>query len=189
NSLSGSIPRCLTNLTFESNYAKSVTGSKYDLFPPGISQFSLYSSYFESIRLPNVKEKVEFPTKGWSYSYDGNILIFMSGIDFSCNQLTGKIPSKMGNLSELHSLNVSHNNLTGSIPTTFSNLRHIGSLDLSYTNLNGSIPSELTELNTLVVCSVAHNNLTGKTPDFKAQFATFNEISYEGNPHLWTSIT
>jgi hypothetical protein len=32
---------------------------------------------------------------------------------------------------------------------------------------------------------VAYNNLSGKTPEMKAQFRTFNESSYEGNPLLY----
>ncbi|CAK9153143.1 unnamed protein product [Ilex paraguariensis] len=81
-------------------------------------------------------------------------------------------------------LNLSHNNLLGSIPASLSNLSHIESLDLSYNNLTGSIPSELIKLNFLEVFSVAYNNLSGKTPDLKAQFATFSESSYEGNPYI-----
>jgi hypothetical protein len=79
---------------------------------------------------------------------------------------------------------LSHNNLTGCIPATFSNLKQIESLDLSYNNLNGGIPPELAVLNNLAVFSVAHNNLSGRTQEMKAQFWTFDESSYEGNPLL-----
>ncbi|XWS10453.1 hypothetical protein CRYUN_Cryun39dG0080500 [Craigia yunnanensis] len=74
--------------------------------------------------------------------------------------------------------------ILGAIPSTFSKLKQIESLDLSYNNLNGSIPPQLTELYTLEVFTVAYNNLSGPLPDRKAQFGTFNERSYEGNPRL-----
>ena len=50
--------------------------------------------------------------------------------------------------------------------------------------LNGQIPPQLTTLTSLAVFSVAHNNLSGPTPEFKGQFSTFDESSYEGNPFL-----
>ncbi|GLT51431.1 hypothetical protein SLA2020_248420 [Shorea laevis] len=137
-----------------------------------------------SIRISYAKDEVEFTTKRCSYTYEGHILNNMSGIDLSCNKLTGLIPFEMGNLSEIHSLNLSHNNLTGPIPSTFSGLKQIESLDLSFNNLNGEIPSQLIELNSLEVFSFAHNNLSGTIPYGKAQFGTFEKSSCEGNPFL-----
>ncbi|CAK9159023.1 unnamed protein product [Ilex paraguariensis] len=159
NSLSGSLPACFN--------------------PPNITHNSLSSS------IPRCLANMTFGSNHAKYFVkQGGILDLMSGIDFSCNQLIGEIPPQIGNINQLHMLNLSHNILTGSIPATFSNLRYIESLDLSYNHLNRSIPSKFTELNSLEVFSVAHNNLSGKIPDFKAQFATFDESSYKGNPYL-----
>ncbi|XP_037494644.1 receptor-like protein 13 [Jatropha curcas] len=127
--------------------------------------------------------------------FNGDSSLFM--LDLSHNNLIGKIPMRIANNSRLREipfeigdldtiqmLNLSHNSLTGSIPQTFSNLRQIESLDLSYNNLEGEIPSQITRLYSLEVFSVAHNNLSGKTPIRVAQFGTFDEGSYEGNPFL-----
>ncbi|THG10040.1 hypothetical protein TEA_028111 [Camellia sinensis var. sinensis] len=128
---------------------------------------------------------VEFVTKSRTNSYwAGSILNFMSGLDLSCNQLTGEIPFELGKSSGVRALNLSHNLLIGPIPKTFSNLTQIESLDLSYNSLSGNIPTDLINLNFLAVFTVAHNNLSGKILDRKAQFGTFEASSYEGNPFL-----
>ncbi|GLT81614.1 hypothetical protein SLE2022_000550 [Rubroshorea leprosula] len=108
----------------------------------------------------------------------------MSGIDLSCNKLTGEIPYEIGQLSKIHVLNLSHNFLVGQIPSTFSNLEQIESLDLSYNNLSGKIPPQLVQLHYLSTFRVAYNNLSGETPKRVGQFGTFDEHCYEGNPLL-----
>ncbi|KAB1228104.1 Receptor-like protein 2 [Morella rubra] len=96
----------------------------------------------------------------------------------------GAIPPELGNLSNIHALNLSYNNLTGLIQIKFSKLKQIESLDLSNNNLNGVIPLQLIELNSLEVFSVAHNNFSGRTPERKAQSETFDKSNYEENPFL-----
>ncbi|KAJ6863665.1 hypothetical protein NC652_040267 [Populus alba x Populus x berolinensis] len=130
------------------------------------------------------QQSFEFTTKNVSLSYRGSILRYFTGLDFSCNNFTGEIPSKIGNLVMIKVLNLSHNSLTGPVPPTFSNLKEIESLDLSYNKLDGEIPPQFTELFFLEFFSVAHNNLSGKTPARVAQFATFEESSYKDNPFL-----
>ncbi|KAL5736980.1 hypothetical protein ACOSQ2_031768 [Xanthoceras sorbifolium] len=173
NNLSGHIPPCLEMTSLHEN---GIIVEDVD---------STEISYTWKLRTENIqirrKETIEFTTKTRSYSYQGKVLTYMSGIDLSCNKLTGSIPQQIGNLTRIRALNLSHNNLTGPIPLTFSKLKQIESLDLSYNNLSGNIPRQLVELNTLSTFSVAHNNLSGKIPDFTAQFGTFDEKSYEGN--------
>ncbi|KAF5949373.1 hypothetical protein HYC85_011366 [Camellia sinensis] len=179
NNFSGPIPLCFLEIPFETTHEKSSLGTSGSPGMPGIPIFSMWSyvegskslgehysmdiAYaYASINLQflDVQQKVEFTTKHGSYAYKGNILDYMSGVDLSCNHLTGEIPLEMGNLSNIHDLNLSHNNLFGSIPSTFSQLKQIESLDLSYNRLNGKIPSQLIALDKLEVFSVAYNNLS-----------------------------
>ncbi|KAH9753717.1 Receptor-like protein 13 [Citrus sinensis] len=176
NNLHGPIPPCFDNTTLHES-----SNNSYSLKP-----FET-SLVMDSMMIPaekQIHENFEFTTKNIAYIYQGKVLSLLSGLDLSCNKLIGHIPPQIGNLTRIQTLNLSHNNLTGLIPSTFSNLKHIESLDLSYNKLNGKIPHQLVELKTLAVFSVAYNNLSGEIPEWTAQFATFNESSYEGNTFL-----
>ncbi|TYG78106.1 hypothetical protein ES288_D02G030800v1, partial [Gossypium darwinii] len=178
NMFSGPIPSCLGNLSLPLKEKESLATGFYLPFIEKDESTSIVMRKWERGINPYnpdsyLEEVIEFTTKSGFYSYKGNILSYMIGIDLSCKNLTGHIPPKLGNLSEIHSLNLSHNKLTGVIPSSFSKLQHIESLDLSYNNL---------KLNSLEVFSVAYNNLSGSIPEPKAQFGTFIENSYEGNP-------
>ncbi|XP_075646447.1 cuscuta receptor 1-like [Castanea sativa] len=196
NKFSGLIPHCLSNITFDASAHKTSlrglsSGATFlrslSLYLNTKSNIIKYLPYDLSTSdgFVNVEEEVEFTAKTRTYSYKGDILEYMFGIDLSCNNLAGKIPLELGRMSSnIRALNLSHNNLSGPIPVTFSNLNEIESLDLSYNDLNGKIPPQLTEMTSLAIFIVAHNNLSGTTPDRKNQFVTFGESSYEGNPLL-----
>ncbi|XP_014523886.2 LRR receptor-like serine/threonine-protein kinase GSO2 [Vigna radiata var. radiata] len=175
NNLSGLLPSCLGKMSFEDENIEEL----------GLDGgLPIYDYKSVSIKVfPNAKEKVNFTTKKTSYTYKGNILGYMSGIDLSNNKLNGNIPFEFGNLTKIRALNLSYNDLIGEIPTSFSNLEQIESLDLSFNKLSGQIPPQLNRLHFLAIFSVAHN-LTGETPERKGQFITFDESSYEDNPFL-----
>uniref|UniRef100_A0A2C9UYJ4 Leucine-rich repeat-containing N-terminal plant-type domain-containing protein n=1 Tax=Manihot esculenta TaxID=3983 RepID=A0A2C9UYJ4_MANES len=187
NLLFGSVPACFSNISFGNN------------IPFGMMEvFDI--PYFVGFLLSNPDEiaylnlpwvdwysseivEVEFATKYRYNSYKGDIINSMAGIDLSCNELSGSIPQEIGDLHEIRSLNLSHNHIIGSIPVSFSNLRSLESLDLGNNNLSGEIPSELVALTFLETFNVSYNNLSGRVPN-GAQFGTFDENNYRGNPGL-----
>ncbi|CAI0389502.1 unnamed protein product, partial [Linum tenue] len=183
NDLSGTIPSWLIDKMYRLRYILLNNNSFQGEMPIGMCKLEHLRLIDLSTATPAI-EPMEITTKAFPYSYQGRNLLLMSGINLSGNNFTGEIPEEFGNLTSIKLLNLSHNALTGSIPSTFSKFEQIESLDLCYNNLTGSIPAQLVDLNSLAVFSVAYNNLSGRTPERVAQFATFNENCYDGNPFL-----
>ncbi|MBT5722193.1 MAG: hypothetical protein HOI72_08405, partial [Candidatus Marinimicrobia bacterium] len=81
------------------------------------------------------------------------------------NQLTGEIPSEIGDLINLTILNLSGNQLTGGIPKEIGDLTNLNELDLSNNQLTGYIPSQLGNLTNLTNFYLNDNQLTGQIPE------------------------
>jgi hypothetical protein len=62
---------------------------------------------------------------------------------FYLNNLTGLIPSSIGNLYSLYGLFLENNHLSGNVPPEVGNLSKVYYLHLSYNQLRGNIPSSL----------------------------------------------
>ncbi|KAF8685360.1 hypothetical protein HU200_043984 [Digitaria exilis] len=99
------------------------------------------------------------------------------------NKLIGVIPTEIGQLKGLLSLNLSFNNLYGEIPQSIGNLSNLQALDLSYNNLLGEIPYALERLHFLAKFNISNNDLEGPIPT-GGQFSTFPDSSFAGNPRL-----
>jgi Leucine-rich repeat (LRR) protein len=84
-------------------------------------------------------------------------------IDLEANNLSGTLPTTLGNLTGLQDLSLENNLLTGPLPSSFTNLASIRIVKLSGNSLTGSIPTfpnaaNLTELN------LGDNGFTGGVP-------------------------
>jgi len=85
-------------------------------------------------------------------------------IELIDNNLVATIPSEIGNLTYLQSLDFWGNELIGSIPSTIGNLSNLWFLDLGANQLSGSIPSSLGNLTNLNVLWLEDNQLSGYIP-------------------------
>ncbi|KAI9084456.1 hypothetical protein K1719_033444 [Acacia pycnantha] len=191
NNFTGNIPACFNsvlsgerkNWIFEYQTFFYYSDSLYYYNPLHLRLFFQQSRHQMTALASGLE--VDFMTKNLLLPYKGDILGFMSGIDLSSNQLTGKIPHEIGHMNYLHALNLSHNHLNGSIPKSFHNLSAIESIDLSNNNLNGEIPLQLQELNFLGVFNVSNNNLSGTVPSG----LMFEDSSFIGNHYLNWNIS
>ena len=85
-------------------------------------------------------------------------------LDLSANQLSGKIPTELGDFTNLQTLSLHTNELTGNIPAELGNLANLQILWLQRNQLSGQIPAELGNLTSLQELSLRTNELTGSIP-------------------------
>ncbi|KAI3809455.1 hypothetical protein L1987_25430 [Smallanthus sonchifolius] len=100
------------------------------------------------------------------------------------NKLNGRIPTRLLQLSSLSKvLNLSQNNLFGSLPTEVGYLNKLTTLDLSYNNISGNIPSSLGDCVGLSKLSLKANLFQGEVPTLGV-FANESAFSVLGNSKL-----
>ncbi|KAL3347406.1 hypothetical protein AABB24_021200 [Solanum stoloniferum] len=142
----------------------------------GIREYvgDIYSNYYtNSLTVTTKGLDVELP----------RVLTTDMIIDLSRNRFEGNIPSIIGDLIGLRTLNLSQNRLEGHIPASLHQLSVLESLDLSSNKISGEIPQQLASLKSLEVLNLSHNHLVGCIPKGK-QFDTFENSSYLGNDGL-----
>ncbi|KAM0891718.1 hypothetical protein ACQ4PT_026202 [Festuca glaucescens] len=178
NRISGFVPHTLANM-------KAMTQDH----PEGLNN-PLWSSYdrpeghSEGYKAPKYDDSLEVVTKGQYLDYTSS-LIYMVGLDLSCNNLVGEIPVEITSLVNLKSLNISHNQFSGMIPETIGFLGSLESLDMSCNELSGGIPSSFSSMTMLSKLNLSYNNLSGRVPTGNQLQALIDPASsYIGNDYL-----
>lgn len=77
------------------------------------------------------------------------------------NGLSGELPTELGELARLKTLDLRSNDLEGEIPAGLARATSLELLDLAYNRLSGTVPAELGHLSRLRVLSLERNRLRG----------------------------
>ena len=126
-------------------------------------------------------------------------------IILNANGLSGRIPSAIGDLTNLQILAISRDSLGGTIPPEIwnltnltyvalnylgftgtlspdlGNLTKLGTLSFDGNHLEGSIPDEIRNLTNLVGLFLSGNNLTGPLPESIGNLTQLRRVEISGN--------
>ena len=120
------------------------------------------------------------PIGEWSrVSTDGDGRV--TGLWLDGNELSGSIPSELGNLTNLGVLSLSYNQLSGSIPSELGDLANLGVLWLDSNELSGSIPLELGNLDNLYSLWLNGNQLSESIPSELGNLANLGVLGLSSN--------
>ncbi|KAF6176214.1 hypothetical protein GIB67_023505 [Kingdonia uniflora] len=164
NYLSGTIPRCFSNLSAKA----TKKGTNFEIYNSVTSRFD---------------EKILLGSKGLLREYTHNTLKLVTIMDLSYNSLSGEIPQEITSLLGLRQLLLSNNHFTGKIPEKIDDMVLLENLNLSRNQLTGVIPQSISRLTSLNQLNLSYNNLSGEIPT-GPQLQTFTESSYCGTPLL-----
>nr|POE45298.1 putative leucine-rich repeat receptor-like protein kinase [Quercus suber] len=106
-------------------------------------------------------------------------------LDLSYNKnITGQLPSSIGNLTKLVVLNLIGCSFAGSIPDTIGNLKLLTILSLNNNSFNGPIPASIGFLSQLFWLDLANNQLEGHLPVSNATAPGLDMLLHAKHFHL-----
>lgn len=105
----------------------------------------------------------------------------LTSLSLSVNMLTGSIPSSIGNLTDLTALFLFDNQLSGTIPLSVWTLSDLGQLNLSNNQLTGSIPSDVQNLTSILFLHLGQNQLSGTIPPELWTLTTLDQLNLSDN--------
>lgn len=112
----------------------------------------------------------------------------LQSLDLSGNKLSGEIPLELGSCLSLEKLYLQDNIFQGVIPSSFEDLKILQQLDLSQNNLSGRIPNMLGELSFLNYLNLSFNDFEGEVP-IEGLFQNTSAFSAVGNDKLCGGIS
>ena len=97
------------------------------------------------------------------------------------NQLSGRIPTQIGNLTNLINLDLRINQIGRSIPSEIGNLTSLLVLALGFNQLSGEIPTQVGDLSQLFTLGLSFNQLSGSIPSSIGNLANLVNLLANGN--------
>ena len=117
---------------------------------------------------------------GVTTNSDGRV----TALDLSNNNLSGPLPSHLGDLSLLTELSLHRNEITGQIPAELDNLDNLQKLHLSRNNMTGEIPAFLGGMNSLTRLHLNDNGFTGTVPVELSNLTNLESLLLQSNTGL-----
>ncbi|KAJ3285349.1 hypothetical protein HDU76_008151 [Blyttiomyces sp. JEL0837] len=102
-------------------------------------------------------------------------------ISLKDNELTGPIPTSLGNASKLIDINLSGNSLSGPVPDSLTKLQSVSFLELSRNSLSGSLPESLGKMSNLSYLFISNTNISGSLPVSLANLKKLRSIGLWNN--------
>lgn len=102
-------------------------------------------------------------------------------LEFNNCWFEGEIPEEIGNLTNMLYLGFRGNRLTGQIPASLGNLSNLESLNLGKNSLSGPIPSSIGNITGLKSLALYFNQLSGAIPAQLGQLGNLEELSLVNN--------
>ncbi len=109
----------------------------------------------------------------------------LKSLELSFNKnLSGPIPPDIGRLSQLEALRLRRTGVSGRVPAEFGMLANLRNLALGESALSGPLPPELGKLVHLELLSLDQNHLTGSIPPELGHLANLRELRVARNAGL-----
>eukprot|EP01018_Ginkgo_biloba_P027784 Gb_23949 [translate_table: standard] len=103
------------------------------------------------------------------------------------NEIGGRLPEQIGNLTNLTLLDLGVNLFNGRIPSTLYRLQNLQRLYMEGNNFEGSIPGEIGLIKSLGLLVLSGNKLSGRIPDSLCRLPQLRSLYLDQN-HLSGSI-
>ncbi|ONI10810.1 hypothetical protein PRUPE_4G069300 [Prunus persica] len=102
-------------------------------------------------------------------------------LSVNVNNLSGQIPSFLGNIKTLIYLNLQTNLFSGTVPHELGNLVNLELFILSSNYLTGELPVAFTNLTKLREFRISSNNFTGRIPDYLGNFKQLEKLEIQAS--------
>jgi Leucine-rich repeat (LRR) protein len=146
-----------------------------------LTRVGMANNKFSSIFLPASSSTLSLSTSSSSSSssfLNPSLPATLEYIDFSGNLVVSNasIPESIGlQLSQLKGLRLASNQLTGTLPSTLGNLMLLETLDVSNNRLESSLPTELAKCESLEALLLNDNLFSGSVPEEYSHISSLRE--------------
>ncbi|KAL0437943.1 UNVERIFIED_CONTAM: putative LRR receptor-like serine/threonine-protein kinase [Sesamum latifolium] len=187
NSLTGEIPYALYNISSISVFSMRSNQLQGSILPeigfrfPNLRFLDLGDNHFTGVLPASLSNSSSLERINLSLNnFTGEIMKDFRGL--SALNLTGSLPDSIGNLSSrLSYLSISRNQLHGRIPSSMGNLLGVTSLDIENNDLEGPIPFSIGKLHKLQEIYLGANRLTHELPFSFGNLTLLNRLYLDQN--------